>query len=281
MQPTKCVEKCAFGRIFAHCSAEYMLSMRSLFLSILLLSAATLATFAQNHHAVEVEKAVYQTARKYGDAPQATSALYRLIALGETSYRDTLLSIYFANNAFTSSILLGRELFTERPEDLRLLEILAVSEQQMGLNEEALLHYTTLYRKSKDVYFLYQTATLQYQLSRKSECKLTIDDILANANAKTTNTTISYDNGASQEVPVAAAAINLRGAIFADEDNEALAMNSFVEALQLAGGKFKLASDNMAAIKQRIAKEAAENTAKMKANEAKPTETQPTTTSPK
>jgi hypothetical protein len=245
--------------------------------TILGCAAAFAPVSAQVNPAIALEKSVFAAARKYADAPQATSALYRLIALGETTYRDTLIAIYFANDAYGNAVLLGRELLAERPDDLRLLEILAVSEQQLGINEEALLHYTTLYRKSKDVYFQYQCATLQYQLNKKGEAKLTIEDIIANKQSLTATTAITYENGQSQQVPVKAAALNLRGAIFADEDNEALAMNSFNEAYTLAEGKFKLAADNIAAIKLRIAKEAAENTAKEKAA----TESAQPATSPK
>lgn len=245
--------------------------------TILGCAAAFAPVSAQVNPAIALEKSVFTAARKYADAPQATSALYRLIALGETTYRDTLVAIYFANDAYGNAVLVGRELLAERPEDLRLLEILAVSEQQLGINEDALLHYTTLYRKSKDVYFQYQCATLQYQLNKKGEAKLTIEDILANKQSLTATTAITYENGQSQQVPVKAAALNLRGAIFADEDNEALAMNSFNEAYTLAEGKFKLAADNIAAIKLRIAQEAAENTAKEKAA----TESAQPATSPK
>ena len=61
---------------------------------------------------------------------------------------------------------------------------MAVSKQNLGLIKEALADYEKLYAAEKSVYHLYQMSTLQYQLKRYGECVVSLDQILASADAE-------------------------------------------------------------------------------------------------
>lgn len=209
----------------------------------------------------EIYRAKYSLSLRYNDILEAKGAALSMLALGDSTFRDSLMQLYFGMENYTSAYLVAKELFVNRPEEPMLLELMATCEQQLGLGMEALLHYTTLYRKTKNVYYQYQVATLQYSLKRVDEAKRTIDEIIANPEAAKTPVYINYDANSGQEVPVKAAALNLKGAIFAEEGNDPVAIASLNEAINLQKD-FLLARENLSGLLTQIKKKAAEAAAK-------------------
>lgn len=215
----------------------------------------------------ELYRQKYTQALRYNDVLSAKDAALTLVAIGELTFRDSLMTLYFGLENYASAYLVAKELSVKSPEKPEILEVLATCEQRLGLGMEALTHYATLVRVTKNVYFQYQMATLQYSLDRKDEAKRTIEEILLHPDALKVPVFINYDANTGQEVPAKAAALNLKGAIFAEEGNDPIAIASLNEALGIKRD-FVLARENLSGLTAQIKKKAEQNAAKAAENQA-------------
>jgi len=218
--------------------------------------------------AFDVQSRVYKTALKNYDLQAATIALYNMQALKpeRTDLNDSLALLYFAGERYAQAYIIGEEILKTNPKRIDILELVAVSKQNLGLIKEALADYEKLYSNEKSVYYLYQTATLQYQLKRYGECVASIDQILASADADKQKVTIRLQQG-SQEVAMKAAAYNVKGICAVELNQDEAARQNFMKAIELAPD-FVLAKGNLESLNK-------------KKGEAKPvTPTPKTTTTP-
>lgn len=203
--------------------------------------------------AFDVQSRVYKTALKNYDLQAATIALYNMQALKpeRTDLNDSLALLYFAGERYAQAYIIGEEILKTNPKRSDILELVAVSKQNLGLIKEALADYEKLYSNEKSVYYLYQTATLQYQLKRYGECVASIDQILASADADKQKVTIRLQQG-SQEVPMKAAAYNVKGICATELNQEEAARQNFSKALELFPD-FALAKGNLDMINKKKA----------------------------
>jgi len=223
-------------------------SLITLFLSLVLLTSAVHA-----QDAFDIQMKVYATALKYYDLNAATSALYNAMALkpDRKDLRDSLALLYFAGERYGQAYTVGEEILKENPKRNDILEMVAVSKQSLGLAKEALEDYETLYKAdTKQIFYLYQIATLQYQLKRYGECVASLDQIIGNEAAAKQNVNIRNSNNTSQSVPMKAAALNVKGIVAMDLSKEAEAKELFNQAIQ-AFPDFALAKGNLAALEQK------------------------------
>ena len=192
---------------------------------------------------------LFKNALKYADYVVAKQALYEMITLAPENkmLKDTLAIVYFKIEAYAQCILLTREILEEDPSKNSMLEIKAISEQNIGLIKEALEDYETLFKSSKDVYHLYQVATLQYQLKRFGECNATVGAIIQNEDAKSKKVSIFDQQNRQQQVPLDAAAYNLLGVMALDTNDEPKAKEFFTKAVELFP-EFALAKNNITII---------------------------------
>lgn len=189
-------------------------------------------------------KEIYAKAMSYGDYSVATNAVYQLLANGGSeTYKDTLAFLYFNGGNYVQAILVSEDVLKQKPNDLAILEITAVSQQNLGLPKEALESYEKLYSLNPDIFHLYNIASLQYTLKRFGECSATLDAILR-AEENTEEITITNNNGQSQKVPIKAAALNMLGVMALEMNETELAAKSFNDALKIAP-QFALAKGNL------------------------------------
>lgn len=196
----------------------------------------------------EVQMRFYKNALKNYDLQAATVALYTMQALKpeRTDLNDSLALLYFAGERYPQAYLIGEAIVKENPKRNDILELVAVSKQNLGLVKEALSDYEKLYAAEKSVFYLYQMGTLQYQLKRYGECVASLDQIIGNADADKQKVNIRVQSG-SQDVPMKAAAYNVKG-ICAMELNQAEAAKQyFTKAVELAPD-FVLAKGNLEAM---------------------------------
>lgn len=193
----------------------------------------------------DVQSRVYKTALKNYDLQAATIALYNMQALKpeRADLNDSLALLYFAGERYAQAYVIGEEILKNNPKRNDILELVAVSKQNLGLIKEALADYEKLFAADKSVYYLYQTATLQYQLKRYGECVASLDQILASADADKQKVTIRLQQG-SQEVPMKAAAYNVKGICATELNQEEAARQNFSKAIELFPD-FALAKGNM------------------------------------
>ena len=200
---------------------------------------------------IDLQKKIYRQAMQYGDLGVAINAVYDILALGgEANYKDTLAYLYFNAGNNVQAILVADDILAEQPNNATMLEITAISQQNLGLAKEALANYEKLYALSPDIYHMYSIATLQYSLKRFGECGNTIDQILkAEDNVKPIK--ISNSNGQSQEVPIKAACLNMLGVMALELKQTDVALKSFQEALKVAPD-FALANGNLAKVSEML-----------------------------
>ncbi len=199
-----------------------------------------------------LEKQIYRSALKYNDLAVAKTSVYKMMALSpaDKSLRDTLLFLYFNAGAFGQSVLLSREILAENSNNPTVLEIKAISEQNLGLTKEALESYEKLYPQTKSLFHLYQVAVMQYQLKRYGECNASLEEILKSEKAVGEKVTINTAQNATQEVSLKAAALNIRGVMFLEGKREEDAKSNFSQALAVQPD-FELAKNNLALVQKK------------------------------
>jgi tetratricopeptide (TPR) repeat protein len=217
------------------------------FLSFILLSSTVRA-----QDAFDIQMKVYGAALKYYDLNVAASALYNAMALkpDRKDLRDSLALVYFAGERYGQSYTVGEEILKDDPKRKDILEMVAVSKQSLGMIKEALADYENLYAADKQLFYLYQMATLQYQLKRYGECVASLDQIIANEASAKQNVSIRNSNGASQSVPMKAAALNVKGIVALELNQDANAKGFFEQSLQVFPD-FALAKGNLAQATQK------------------------------
>lgn len=225
-------------------------------LLIAFLSFTLLTSTVKAQDAFDIQMKVYATALKYYDLPVAATALYNAMALkpDRKDLRDSLALVYFAGERYGQSYTLGEEILKDSPKRTDMLEMVAVSKQSLGLVKEALADYETLYAGEKQLFYLYQIATLQYQLKRYGECVVSLDQIVANEQAAKQNVNIRNSNNSTQAVPMKAAAFNVKGIVALELNQDANAKEFFNKALQIFP-EFVLAKNNLAQIGQKNPRE--------------------------
>ncbi|MFN8277518.1 MAG: hypothetical protein U0T84_08550 [Chitinophagales bacterium] len=220
------------------------------FLLVAALALFTLVSQAQDNF--ELQMKVYSNALRYYDLPVATTALYNAMAIKpeRKDLRDSLALIYFAGERYAQSYTLGEEILKDNPKRTDILELVAVSKQSLGMTKEALADYENLYKAQKQAFYLYQIATLQYQLKRYGECVASLDQIISDPEAKKQTVNIRNANGAGQSVPMVAAACNVKGIVALELNQEASAKELFNKALA-EFPDFVLAKGNLLQLEQK------------------------------
>ncbi|MCS6935609.1 MAG: hypothetical protein NZM35_10760 [Chitinophagales bacterium] len=195
--------------------------------------------------AFEIQRKAYLSALKYYDLQAATVALYNMIALKpeRQDLYDSLALLYFSGERYGQAFLIGEEILKKNPSRKDILELVAVSKQNLGLIKDALADYEKLYTLDKSLYYLYQIATLQYQLKRYGECVASLDQIIANPDSDKQKVNINFQGG-SQEVPMRAAALNVKGICAMELNQEEAAKDNFNKALAIFP-EFVLAKGNL------------------------------------
>jgi len=209
---------------------------------------------------------IFRESLKYGDLTVAKQALFEMIALKpeKKSLKDSLAYIYINLGSLQQAILLSREILDTSPENQGILEVKAIAEQNLGLSKESLTSYESLYQKSKNVYHLYQIATLQYDLKRMAECNASIDAILSSPEVDKKELNIGTGTrGQQQKVVLKAAALNMKGVLAMDFNENAVAKVCFDEALRLTPD-FVLAKNNVDFLANKIKATLPNDTSKMK-----------------
>jgi len=237
--------------------------MNTKWMIVLLLALFVLDTYGQKndrtkkgeaqHENVnyEVQRRVFQQALTINDLGVATQALHQMIALNpeNRALKDSLAFLYYNGGAHLQVVLLGKQILETDPDKKDILELVAASEQSLGAMKEALTDFEKLYRVSDDLHHLYQIASLQYNLKRFGECSVSVNAILANQEAKTRKANITIGQGRSQQVPLDAAAFNMKGVIALDMKQLEEAAKNFEQAL-LIFPEFELAQMNKKSLEE-------------------------------
>ena len=197
-------------------------------------------------------------ALKYQDPTPLKMAYYHALATypDSTNYLDSLAILYFSTGQYQQCILVSREVLSERPENLPILEIKAVSEKTLGLAKMSLEDYEKLFPATNNIQHLYQIASLQFELKRLGECQNSIKGILAREDLKDAKVTVFFGQGQSQDVSMESAVYNMAGVILLELNDPENAKSMFDKAIELEAD-FVLAKNNRLLIDKQ--EEAAKN----------------------
>ena len=218
-------------------------------LFFLVLSAPVFAQKGKKNKGQEGLIGAYQSALQNGDVTAARGIVYDLLAAGADSlaWQDTLTHLYFVDGNHLQCVLSGRRLLATTPANQAIRELVAASEYALNSYKESLADYEVLFKSSSSVYHAYQIAVNQYMLQRLGECETTIEFLLVDPTAAKQKVMIGVGDGRAQEVPLQAAAWNLRGVLCRDLAKTQEAMQCFRESLKIFPD-FVLAQSNLEAL---------------------------------
>jgi len=219
--------------------------MKKILPILLLLLAINVANAQDNEGLKKHYLKIYDQGLAYNDVSAAINALHGYLAIDNSlNYKDTLSMLYFSVKNYYSALLLGEEVYKAQPENVSAMARSAECYDELGDPKTAVTLYEQVVPKTKNPYHIYKMAVGQYQLKRTGECEQSAKAILADTSSKRIGVNFASTNGATQAVPVNAAAANLIGVLQMDVKNYAAAKASFEGAIKLfpefAGAKQNL-----------------------------------------
>lgn len=191
------------------------------------------------------DQMVYQAAMRYNDLDIAKTKLYELMIRNpeDVRYMEALASLYFDASQFTSAALISLDLLELNDKNIGALEVAAYSLEQLGALDRALPHFESLYLLTGDNFSLYKSAFIQYNLKRYEEAMNSVNMLVKNAKAEE-KIGFPKSQTETQEVSMKAAALNLKGLIYLDQNSKAEAKTAFNEAIALDPA-FEQAKENL------------------------------------
>ena len=184
----------------------------------------------------EIQKSIYEKAKSYNDPNVAISALYNMIAIQPENVllKDSLMREYLSLSQWAPTYMISREILVLQPNNNFALEVSCVSLQNLGLKQEALNEYESLYLRTDRIDVLYTIASLQFELGNLNESLTNLDILLNNSQTEEMIARVSMGQNETQDVPYRAQLNYLKGLVFIEKGENDLARNSFNKALDLS-----------------------------------------------
>ena len=192
------------------------------------------------------DQMAYQAALRYSDLQIAKIKLYDLMVRNpeDLRYMEALGSLYFEAGQNASAALVAMDLLKINDKNTGALEIAAYALEQLGAFDRALPYYESLHLLTGDNFSLYKSAYLQYSLKRYAEALNSLTMLIKNTKADE-KIGFSISDTETQQVDMKAAALNLRGLVYLDQNSNTEAKASFTEALAI-DPNFTQAKENLA-----------------------------------
>lgn len=189
----------------------------------------------QNTQLYKLYQMKYIFARKYNDDVVAKDAMFSMIAMdpSDDSLKLQLSYYYFESGQFASSLFSSGDILGRNPENLDALRINAMSYERMGVKDKAIESYESLYLKTSDIAVLYQVAVLQFDLKRFTECITNLDIIIKDPQAGALKLKFAKSDSEQQDIPMNAAAYNVKGMVYKQQGNIEEAKKNFQKALEI------------------------------------------------
>lgn len=195
----------------------------------------TTSILAQTTSNIELQQQKIKLALSYNDKDAAAAAMYSIIAIeGEQStYKDSLAYMYFNDAKYISSFLVTNDILKNKPDNLELLEMNAISVENMGALEKAVEVYSNLLVKTKNNYHAYKLATLQVATKKFVDAYKSIKgaDLLEDTGEIKVN--FQVNKNYNQSVDLKAAIAYLEGIILLNLNKQTEAKLSFMRAVNL------------------------------------------------
>ena len=193
-----------------------------------------------------VDQMAYQAGLRYSDLSIAKIKLYDLMARNpeDLRYMEALGSLYFEAGEYASSALVAMDILKINDKNVGALEIASYALEQLGAFDRALPYYESLHLLTGDNFSLYKSAYLQYSMKRYAEAMNSLTMLMKVAKADE-KIGFAISETETQQVDIKAAALNLKGLVFLDQNSKTEAKAAFTEALALEPN-FNQAKENIA-----------------------------------
>ena len=184
----------------------------------------------------DIQKSIYEKAKSYNDPNVAISALYNMVALQPDNLllKDSLMREYLSLSQWAPTYMISREIIASQPNNNFALEVSCVALQNLGLKQEALNEYESLYLRTDRVDVLYTISFLQFELKNLNESLTNLNILLENEQTEGMMVSVSKNQNERQEVSMRAQLNYLKGLVFIEQGKNDLAKESLNSAIQLS-----------------------------------------------
>lgn len=141
---------------------------------------------------------------------------------------------YLAISQWAPSYMISREILGLQPNNNFALEVSSVSLQNLGLKQEALNEYESLYLKTDRIDVLYTISFLQFELRNFNESLTNLDILISNNQTEEMTVSVSKDETTRQEIAIRAQLNYLKGLIYIEQENNLLAKQALNTAIEIA-----------------------------------------------
>ena len=202
---------------------------------ILLLFLSSYESFTQSI-VFDVQKSIYEKAKSYNDPNVAITALYNMVALQPDNLllKDSLMREYLSLSQWAPTYMISREIMALQPNNNFALEVSCVALQNLGLKQEALNEYESLYLRTDRVDVLYTISFLQFELKNLNESLTNLNILLENEQTEEMMVSVNKNQNERQEVSMRAQLNYLKGLVFLEQGKNDLAKESFNSAIELS-----------------------------------------------
>ena len=184
----------------------------------------------------EIKKSIYEKAKAYNDPSVAISALYNMVAIqpDNVMLKDSLMREYLAISQWAPTYMISREILDIQPNNLFALEVSCISLQNLGLKQQALNEYESLYLKTDRIDVLYTISFIQFELGNFNESLTNLDILMNKDMTQEMTVSVSKDENNRQEIPIKAQLNYLKSLIYIEQKNIELARKSLNDALSIS-----------------------------------------------
>ena len=209
--------------------------MKKVIFFILLSSSVMFKSYSQISE-FDLQNSIYKKAKSYNDPSVAINSLYKMIAIQPENVllKDSLMREYLTISQWAPSYMISREILAMQPNNLFALEVSCISLQNLGLKQQALNEYESLYLKSDRIDVLYTISFLQFELKNFTESLTNLDILINNSETEEMSVSVSKSDNTVQEVLIRAQLHYLKGLIYLEQSKNEDAKKYFNIALTIS-----------------------------------------------
>ena len=209
--------------------------MKKVIFFILLSSSVMFKSYSQISE-FDLQNSIYKKAKSYNDPSVAINSLYKMIAIQPENVllKDSLMREYLTISQWAPSYMISREILAMQPNNLFALEVSCISLQNLGLKQQALNEYESLYLKSDRIDVLYTISFLQFELKNFTESLTNLDILINNSETEEMSVSVSKSDNSVQEVLIRAQLNYLKGLIYLEQSKNEDAKKYFDKDLNIS-----------------------------------------------
>ena len=192
-------------------------------------------SFAQESE-FDIQKNIYNKSKLYNDPTVSINALYKMISLQPDNLNllDTLLREYIGVSRWPSAYMVSREILSNNPNNLFALEVSCIALQNLGLKQQSLNEYESLYLKTDREDVLYTIAFLQYELKNYNESINNLNILLEKNSIDSIKVSVNMTGNMTQQIAMKSQLHYLKGIIYEEKNDNENAKIQFKKAINIS-----------------------------------------------